>query len=123
MKKQQRRKDQILQEMAGIERMEKGRLTAEFRESTQDGKVVKRGPYYKHQCWDQGHNLSRRVPAKDAPDLQEAVEGYHHFKQLSEEYADLTIEMTRTQAGVPKGKKSQIEPVPKGWISRLMKSE
>lgn len=105
MSKQQKRREHILREMAGIDRMEKGRLTAEYRERIREGKTVQQGPYYKHQCWEQGHNVSRRVPAEDAETLREAVEGYHNFKQLSDEYADLTIQMTRKQARAPRGKK------------------
>ena len=105
MAKAQRRREQILREMAGIERMEKGRLTAEYRERVQDGRTLRQGPYYKHQCWEQGRNVSRRVPAGQADELREAVEGYHKFKELSEEYTELTIEMTRNRADVRGGKK------------------
>ena len=101
----QKRKEQILREMAGIERMEKGRLTAEYRERVEEGKTIRQGPYYKHQCWEQGRNLSRRVPAEQAEELREAVEGYHKFKELSEQYVELSIEMTRNRAGSAQGKK------------------
>ena len=104
MAKAQRRREQILREMAGIERMEKGRLTAEYRERVQDGKTIRQGPYFKHQRWEQGRNQSRRVPPEQAEELREAVEGYHRFKELSEEYAELTIEMTRS-AGAGSKKK------------------
>ena len=105
MNKQQKRREQILREIGGIDRMEKGRLTAEYREGVREGKTVRKGPYFKYQRWEQGRNMSRRVPATEAEELKEAVEGYEKFKELSEEYADLTIEMTRKQAGVAQGKK------------------
>lgn len=105
MSKQQKRRQQILLEMAGIQHMEKGKLSAEYRDSARDGKQVKLGPYYKYQCWENGRNQSRRVPAEEAQDLQEAVEGYHHFKDLADEFAELTIEMTRRQTNRLQGKK------------------
>ena len=105
MNKQQKRRKQILQEMAGIDRMEKGRLTAEYRESIREGKTVRKGPYYKHQCWEEGRNISRRVPVEEAGDLRDAVEGYHQFRQLSDEYAELTIQSTRKQGEAPRSKK------------------
>jgi len=105
MNKQQKRRKQILQEMAGIDRMEKGRLTAEYRESVREGKSIRKGPYYKHQCWEAGRNISRRVPVEEAGDLREAVEGYHQFRHLSDEYAELTIQNTRKQTGAPRCKK------------------
>jgi hypothetical protein len=91
--------------MAQIDRMEKGRLSAEYSERIEEGKRVRQGPYYKHQCWEQGRNVSRRVPAEEAEELREAVDGYHKFKELSDEYSDLTIELTRKQAESPRGKK------------------
>jgi hypothetical protein len=105
MNKQQKRREQILRKMAGIKRMEKGRLAAEYRETIREGKTVRKGPYYKHQYWEQGHNVSRRVPVEEAETLREAVENYHEFRQLSDEYADLTIQMTRRQTGALQGKK------------------
>jgi hypothetical protein len=105
MDKRQQRREQILKEMAGIECMEKGRLTPEYRESVREGQKVLLGPYYKHQCWEGGHNKSRRVPVEDAEALGQAVEGYQRFTALAQEYADLTIAMTREQTSGTRSKK------------------
>lgn len=102
----QKRRQQILVEMAQIDTMEKGRLTEEYRDSYKDGKPVRLGPYYKHQRWENGKNLSRRVPAAQAQELSEAVDGYHRFKALAEEYAELTVEATRAGAADQSKKKS-----------------
>lgn len=100
----QDRRQQILVEMAQINTMEKGRLTEEYRDSYKDGKPVKLGPYYKHQRWEDGKNVSRRVPAALADELRQAVDGYHRFNALAEEYAELTVEATRAASG-DQGKK------------------
>ena len=100
----QKRKQKILVEMAQINTMEKGRLAEEYRDSYKDGKPVRLGPYYKHQCWENGKNVSRRVPVAQAEELREAVDGYHRFKALAEEYAELTVEPTRPGAA-ERGKK------------------
>lgn len=105
MYKTQKRCQQILLEMAEIQSMAKGKLTAEYRDSSRDGKAVKLGPYYKYQCWKDGRNQSCRVPAEEAESLQVAVEGYQRFKNLADEYAELTIEMTRQQTEPVQGKK------------------
>jgi hypothetical protein len=94
----QMRRQQILMEMTQINTMEKGRLTEEYRESYKDGKPVKLGPYYKYQRWEDGKNVSQRIPAHQAEDLRLAVEGYHRFKALADEYAELTVEMTRNHS-------------------------
>ena len=105
MNKRQKRREEILKEMAGIERMEKGRLTPEYREIEREGKKIRRGPYYKHQCWVNGANQSRRVRVEEAEALSEAVDGYHRFKELAEEYAELTIAITHEKAAGSGSKK------------------
>jgi len=85
---------QILKKMARITCMEKGTLTAEYREQIKNGKTVRFGPYYKHQFWDDGHNVSRRIPVANAEGINKAVDGYHEFQRLADEYAKITIKMT-----------------------------
>ena len=99
------RREKILAEMAQIERMERGKLTAEYRERAREGQTVVLGPYYKYQCWQDGRNVSRRVPAEEAEALQEAVDGYHHFRDLADEYAELTIQITRERTDRSRAKK------------------
>ena len=102
---QQKRRRQILKEMAQIDRMEKGRLTEEYRERHEDGERVRLGPYYKHQRWEDGHNVSRRVATGEVAQLRRAVDGYHEFEKLSKEYTEITIGMTRqTSTGAAKKK-------------------
>lgn len=100
----QNRRQQILVEMAQINTMEKGRLTEEFRDSYKDGKPIKLGPYFKYQRWENGKNISRRVPAHEVEELRLAVDGYHRFKALADEFAELTVDMTRSASSF-RGKK------------------
>jgi hypothetical protein len=79
--------DQILQEIAGIRRMERGTL-CRMREGAS-------GPYYNHQTWEKGRNVVRYVPRDRAPTLQTAIDGYRRFLKLVETYADLIIRQTR----------------------------
>jgi hypothetical protein len=92
---QQQRRQQILEEMGQIECMEKGRLSEEYREKHKDGELVQLGPYYKHQCWENGRNASRRVPAAEVERLRNGVDGYHRFRELADEFVEVTVEMTR----------------------------
>ncbi len=99
------RRKQILKQMARIDCMAKGTLSEEYRESRRDGKIIKRGPYYKHQCWEDGRNVSRRVPAPEVDNLRKAVDGYHEFERLAREFSEITIEMTHQSAADPVKKK------------------
>jgi len=86
------RRDQILQEMQSITRMERGKLCAQSR-----------GPgsptFHKLQAWHAGKNATRYVPADEVPALKEALANHQRFQALAAEFADLTIAQTRQHAG------------------------
>lgn len=82
----------ILQQMAAIDAMEVGSIKAEYRTNPSGQKS---GPYFKHQVWEKGANLSQRVSAEDAPKLQEAIENRQKFEQLSADFIAVTVEQTR----------------------------
>jgi hypothetical protein len=86
----QQRRQEILQEMNAITRMERGKLCAQSR-----------GPgtpaFHKLQCWHQGRNHTRYVPAQEVAALQEALAGHERFQRLAQEFADLTIAMTHQE--------------------------
>ena len=95
MKSLQVQRDQILQQMAQIDIMEYGSLHAEHRPAQGGGTT---GPYYKHQVWEQGKNLSQRIPAAEAPALQAALTNRQRFEVLAQEYIALTVQLTRRRA-------------------------
>ncbi len=88
---------QLLQQMAQIQRMERGKLT-----------VMSEGPHathYKLQAWEGGKNLSRHVCADQAPAVQEAIDGFRSFQALSDQYAQQIIERTRAELASDSKKK------------------
>jgi len=89
----------ILAEMAKIECMQPGRLTEEYRERSVEGEVKRTGPYFKHQVWRDGKNVTTRVAADEAEGLQKGIEGLDRFKELSKEFVETTIEMTNAAEG------------------------
>ena len=92
----QEKREQILKQMAQIDSMARGSMTAEYREKTKkNGEKVQLGPYYKYQRWENGRNVTRRVPSDEAEQLEKAVEGYHYFLELAEEFVTMTVEMTQ----------------------------
>jgi hypothetical protein len=87
MKPEQRRQE-ILQEINTIARMERGKLCLQPRGPS-------RPPFHKLQCWHKGRNQTRYVPAEEVSSVQEALAGHQRFQQLAEEFVDLTIGQTR----------------------------
>jgi len=86
----------ILQEMADIQTMERGKLSI-IKESAS-------GPFYKLQARENGKNVTRYIPREQVPAVREAIAGYQHFANLTAEYAGQVITHTRVTiaAGVKK---------------------
>lgn len=86
----------LLDQIAAITTMRPGTLAEEYREHpSPDGHgIVRLGPYYKHQVWQDGRNVSRRVPAAEAATLKLDIEEGKRFRQLTDQLAQLNIEHT-----------------------------
>ena len=86
----------LLDQIASITTMQPGTLAEEWRERPDpNGTGIRRvGPYYKHQVWRDGRNISRRVTAAEAPQLREDIDNARRYEQLTGELAALNIENT-----------------------------
>ena len=91
------KRQQILQQMEQIQLMERGSLQAETRPSLRHPDQD-RGPYFKHQVWENGQNLTRRIPADKADTLAQAIEGRKEFEKLAEQFIDATVVLTRADS-------------------------
>jgi uncharacterized protein DUF6788 len=88
--------ESILRELAQLQRLDRGTIS-----------IIRQGPdgpYYNHQCYEGGRNVSRYVPTEQVAELKEAIAGYHRFEQLVENYLQLMVARTREerQAGLKK---------------------
>ena len=77
----------ILKEIAAISCMERGKISV-TRQTPQ-------GPLYNHQTWENGPNVARYLPRDQVAVVQEAIDGFQRFKQLTEDYAQQIIRKTR----------------------------
>jgi hypothetical protein len=84
------RRQTILEQMGSITHMERGKLCAQ---SQGPGAAT----FHKLQCWHQGKNHTRYVPAQEVPQVQAALAGHARFQQLAEEFVDLTIALTHQE--------------------------
>ena len=103
----QQRREQILIEMGAIDRLCRGHLSEQYFKSKQDGKTVRRGPYYVLQRWFGGKNLCERVAADQLEPVRQGVQGYKHFRQLADEFVDLSEQMTLQTGQLPAVKKKR----------------
>jgi hypothetical protein len=96
-------KQELLQRITAIAAMERGKLSAyEFKE-----RAGIAGPYHKLQCWENGKNHTRYVPAEEVPAVQAALAGYGEYEQLTRQYADRVIDETRQRIAGSKKKPSR----------------
>lgn len=89
--------NQFSQQVAQIKRMERGKLTVMSQGPE--------GPHYKLQAWQNGKNVSRHVSRDQADAVQDALEGYHKFQHLTQEYAQGVIDQTRAELAAHSKKK------------------
>lgn len=111
MKSLQAQRDRLLRELAQLDTMEYGSLRTEHRPAAGGGTT---GPYYQHQVWEQGKNLSQRIPATEVAALQTALANRQRAEALARDYIDLTVQLTRRRsdddAGVKKNGRSWRRP-------------
>jgi hypothetical protein len=108
MKNLPTRREQLLQQMAQCDTMEYGSLKAERRPVVGGG--LSR-PYFKHQVWEGGRNLSQRIPAQEASSLEVAIANRHRFEELAREFMDVTVQLTRRR----QDKKGDAKKNAKQW--------
>jgi hypothetical protein len=101
-------KTRLLQQIAAIPAMERGKLSPHSS-----------GRHQKLQCWQEGKNHTRHVSADELPAVQSALAGYAQYRQLTEQYADLVIQETRQNIA---GAKKKNPPRPKSSWPRKKKS-
>ena len=92
-------RETTLSQLADITAIERGTLTEEYRQRpAPDGDgCVHRGPYFKHQCWENGKNRSARVSAGQVAQVREHLENGHRFDELTATLEQLAIAESRSQ--------------------------
>jgi len=105
-----KKRTKLLQEIASIQRMRRGQLSEQYyNKRNQSGELLRQGPYFVWQAWVRGKKRSVRVKQQDADQIRNDIEAYKQYKQLCEELADVTEELTQ-QATAPISKKSLRSP-------------
>jgi len=92
----------FLEQLLQIQRMEHGSLSIIGHGPN--------GPYYNLNSWEKGANHCRYVPQDKVPQVQQAIEGYHQYQQLTQHYAQQIVEQTRAQLALGVKKKPRPNP-------------
>jgi hypothetical protein len=88
-----------LAELASLTSIEFGTLSEFHRgKPAADGNsAVRRGPYFKHQCWENGRNRSTYIPAEQIESLRQDLENGKRFNQITSELAAAAIQQSRAK--------------------------
>jgi hypothetical protein len=68
------------------------------------------GPHYNLNSWENGKNHCRYIPREKVQQVQQALEGFHRYEQLTEQYAQQVVEKTRAQMDIGIKKKPRPRP-------------
>jgi hypothetical protein len=80
----EKKRREILEEMATITRMRRGTVNEQYFEVRQkDGSVVRHGPYFLYSRTEKGRSFSKRIGAEEADRYREETEQCRRFKELS----------------------------------------
>jgi hypothetical protein len=96
----------LLDQMRSIDRLRRGSLSRQFFKAPPKDPSSPRGPYFVLQGFFQGKKFSERIPAAQAPKIQEQVDNYRRFQTLAEEYVSLSDQISRLEDGDPGSKKN-----------------
>ena len=88
----------LLDHIAQIQRLDRGTVSV-LRQGPQ-------GPYYNHQCYENGRNVSRYVPPEQVPELKAAIDAYRQVQELMAQYVQLMVEKTRAERAAGAKKKT-----------------
>ena len=93
----QSQREALLAQLASISTIERGSLFEEYREvpDPNGNGTLRKGPYFKHQCWEDKKIRSKRIPANEIPFLREDLENGKHFELIIEELTKINIANAR----------------------------
>ncbi|MCL2153841.1 MAG: hypothetical protein FWH57_13005 [Oscillospiraceae bacterium] len=102
------RRNEIVDEIGTIKSMRKGTLNTNYNKVTnKKGEDVFNGPYYiLTKRGADNKTVSERISAADAPRIQEEVDNYKRFRQLTDEYIDVCEKLSQFSDAEDEGKKN-----------------
>ncbi len=101
-------RDLVLKDMQAIDSLRRGSLSKQFFKSGSGQSA--QGPYFVLQGFFHGKKFNERIPASQAPVVQQQVDNYRQFQHLAEEYVTLSDQITRMGSRSADSKKKDSSP-------------
>ena len=106
--KLQKRRDDIVKELASLPPMRKGSITQQWLQTfRKDGSKTKRGPYLVYSYKEKNKTVSKRVPRQQEDLYRRQIESFRRFQKLSAELVQISQRLADVAAADPDdGKKN-----------------
>ena len=104
--KLQKRRDDIVKELASLPPMRKGSVTPQYLQTVRkDGSKTKRGPYLVYSYKEKNKTVSKRVPRQQEDLYRRQIESFRRFQQLSAELVGISQRLADVAASDPDDRK------------------
>ena len=111
MNELRKRRAQLLRRIEAIDRLRRGQLSEQYIEKPgADGKLKRYGPYYVWQASIRGQKRSVRVGRDQAEEVRRDLHAYQQYRELCEELADVTEQITCQNQKGSDSKKNSRKP-------------
>jgi len=94
----------LIEQILQIQQMEHGSISAVGQGPD--------GPYFNLNSWENGKNCCRYLPKDKVAAVQQAIEGYRKYQQLTQNYARQVIEKSRAELAIGVKKKPHRKSKP-----------
>lgn len=99
-------REAVLKELQDIDRLRRGTLSSQTFTKKQGDKSVTQGPYFNLQGFHKGKKFNHHIPADKRSEVQQHVDNFKRFQELSDQCITLTDEITKLAEGLPDSKKN-----------------
>ena len=99
-------REAIIEELKSIDRMRRGTLTKQVFSKKQGDKTVTQGPYFNLQGSHKGQKFNHYIAADKAQEVQQQVDNFKRFQELSDQCITLTDKVTQLSQGLPEVRKN-----------------
>lgn len=87
-------RQQLLDQIERLDRLQRGYLSKQYLKYQRDGQNVSLGPYYLLQHIRKGRKHSQRIAPHQVKAVEADLAAWNRFKQLMEELAEVTEQIT-----------------------------
>lgn len=114
-------RDALLAQLQSIDRLRRGTLSQQVYSRKEGGADHTQGPYFVLQGFHQGKKFSQRITAAHAEQVQQQVNNYKRFQQLTDQCISITDQLTQLVEAQPENKKNSSQQRSKAPVSRKPK--